>query len=162
MQQITRTVLRHKRLVGSLWIILTLIGMAAAGPASESLDQRFSVPGREGWEASQEILRSFGNGGKTLPLVPVVQLPQGASTSSPAVRADLRRLEQATKKAVPGARVAGLARPENARSHRATAKRRSSTPSRRGATIRSAAASTPSATSRQRCATRPLPARPCV
>jgi len=75
MQQITRTVLRHKRLVGSLWIILTLIGMAAAGPASESLDQRFSVPGREGWEASQEILRTYGNGGETLPLIPIVQLP---------------------------------------------------------------------------------------
>jgi len=108
MQQITRTVLRHKRLVGSLWIILTLIGMAAAGPASESLDQRFSVPGREGWEASQEILRTYGNGGETLPLIPIVQLPEGSSASSPAVRADLRRLEQATKKAVPDARVAGF------------------------------------------------------
>ena len=108
MQPITRAVLRHKRLVGTLWIILTIIGMAAAGPASESLDQRFSVPGREGWEASQEILRTYGNGGENLPLVPVVQLPQGTTTSSPGVRSDLRRLEQETKKAVPDARVAGF------------------------------------------------------
>ncbi len=37
----------------------------ASGPASEALDQRFSVPGREGWETSQEILRIYGNGGET-------------------------------------------------------------------------------------------------
>ncbi|MDQ3630623.1 MAG: MMPL family transporter, partial [Actinomycetota bacterium] len=108
MQQLTRTVLRHKRLVAGAWIVLTLVGMAAAGPASESLNQRFSVPGREGWEASQEILRTYGNGGETLPLVPVVRLPEGTSAGSPAVRSDLRRLEQTTKKAVPGARVAGF------------------------------------------------------
>ena len=108
MQQLTRTVLRHKRLVAGAWIVLTLIGMAAAGPASESLDQRFSVPGREGWEASQEILRTYGNGGETLPLVPVVRLPEGTSASSPAVRDELRQLETAAKQAVPGARVAGF------------------------------------------------------
>ncbi len=108
MQKITRTVLGHKRLVGIAWIVLTLIGMAAAGPASESLDQRFSVPGREGWEASQEILGLYGNGGETLPLVPVVQLPNGSSASSPAVKQDLRRLEQEIKTAVPKARVAGF------------------------------------------------------
>jgi len=108
MQQITRTVLRHKRLVGSAWIILTLIGMVAAGPASQSLDQRFSVPGREGWEASQEILGLYGNGGETLPLVPVAQLPQGTAASSPTIKAELRRLEQITKKAVPEARIAGF------------------------------------------------------
>ncbi|MGH2919307.1 MAG: MMPL family transporter [Solirubrobacteraceae bacterium] len=108
MQQITRAVLRHKRLVGIGWLLLTLIGIGAAGPASQSLDQRFSVPGREGWEASQEILRAYGNGGETLPLVPVVQLPSGTSATSPAVRQELRRLERVTKQAVPQARVAGF------------------------------------------------------
>ena len=76
MQQITRAVLRHKRLVGIGWLVLTFIGMAAAGPASESLDQRFSVPGREGWEASQEILQTYGNGGESPPIIPVVSLPE--------------------------------------------------------------------------------------
>jgi putative drug exporter of the RND superfamily len=107
MQVLTRRVLRHKRLVVISWIVLTLIGMAAAGPASEALDQRFSVPGKEGWEASQDILRLFGNGGETLPLVPVVELPEGREVSSPGVRAELQRVEQVAQKAVPGSRVAG-------------------------------------------------------
>ena len=90
MQQLTRRVLRHKRLIAVGWIIATLVGMAAAGPASEALDQRFSVPGREGWETSQEILRIYGNGGESPPLVPVVKPPADASVSSPEVRAQLR------------------------------------------------------------------------
>jgi len=31
-------------------------GVAASGRASEALDQRFSVPGREGWETSVKSL----------------------------------------------------------------------------------------------------------
>ncbi len=91
MQRLTRRVLRHKRLVAIGWILLTLVGLAAAGPATEALDQRFSVPDREGWETSQEILRLYGNGGEALPLVPVVKLPEGKTASSPGVRDELRR-----------------------------------------------------------------------
>jgi RND superfamily putative drug exporter len=108
MERLTRRVLQHKRLVAVSWILLTLIGMAAAGPASSALDQRFSVPGREGWEASQEILKLYGNGGETLPLVPVVTVPQGQTVSSPAVRDQLTKVEETARKAVPGSRVAGF------------------------------------------------------
>jgi RND superfamily putative drug exporter len=107
MQQLTRGVLRHKRLVAISWILLTLIGMAAAGPASEALDQRFSVPDREGWETSQEILAVYGNGGESPPLVPVVQLPEGVGADSAEAREGLRRVEQVSARAVPGSRVAG-------------------------------------------------------
>lgn len=108
MQQLTRRVLRHKRAVAISWIVLTVVGMAAAGPASEALDQRFSVPDREGWETSQEILNTFGNGGETVPLVPVVKLPEGTTVSSPGIRSELRRVEQVTQEAIPGSRVAGF------------------------------------------------------
>ena len=108
MSQLTRFVLRHKRFVAVSWIVLTVIGMMAAGPASEALDQRFSVPGREGWEASQEIQALYGNGGETLPLVPVAALPEGTKVDSPEVKQDLVALEEAVKKAVPGSRVAGF------------------------------------------------------
>ena len=104
--RITRSVLRHKRLVVVTWIVLTVVGMAAAGPASEALDQRFSVPDREGWETSQEILRVYGNGGESPPLVPVVQLPEGEQASD--ARAELRSVEETAQKAVPGSRVAGF------------------------------------------------------
>src|SRR5215213_1291325 len=106
--RLTRAVLKHKRLVAIGWILLTIVGMAAAGPASEALDQRFSVPGHEGWETSQEILRVYGNGGESPPFVPVVRLPEGTTASDPQARADLRHAEQVARKAVPGSRVAGF------------------------------------------------------
>jgi RND superfamily putative drug exporter len=90
------------------WVLLTLVGVAAAGPASEALDQQFSVPGREGWDTSQEILKVYGNGGETLPLVPVVKLPEGKTVDSPGVRAQLAKVEVSAKKSVPGSRVAGF------------------------------------------------------
>ena len=107
MYRLTRSVLRHKRLVVAGWIVATLVGMAAAGPASEALDQRFSVPGREGWETSQEILRVYGNGGESLPLMPVVQLAEGETVNSPDIRQQLLQVERLSDKAVPGSRVAG-------------------------------------------------------
>src|SRR3712207_4313416 len=100
MNRLTRTVLRHQRLVAAAWVVLTLIGMGAAGPASEALDQRFSVPDREGWETSQEILQLYGNGGESPPIIPVVSLPEGTSASSPAVRTELRELEVLAQKTV--------------------------------------------------------------
>ena len=108
MQQLTRRVLRHKRLVALAWLVATLVGVVAAGPASEALDQRFSVPGREGWETSQEILRVYGNGGESLPLVPVVKLGEGETADSPDVRQQLLQVERLADKAVPNSRVAGF------------------------------------------------------
>ena len=105
MQQLTRRVLRHKRLVALSWIVLTLVGMAAAGPASEALDQRFSVPGREGWDTSQEILSLYGNGGESLPLMAVVKLPEG--TSAGAVKPELAKVEATAKQTIKGSRVTG-------------------------------------------------------
>src|SRR5215210_5311029 len=107
MQQLTRTVLRHKRLVAAAWIALTLIGFGAAGPASEALDQKFSVPGREGWETSQRIANTYGNGGESLPLVAVASLPPGRTVETPGVRAELRRVEDVGRQTVAHSRVAG-------------------------------------------------------
>jgi RND superfamily putative drug exporter len=108
MQSLTRSVLQHKRAVAIGWLVLTLVGIVAAGPASSALDQRFSVPGREGWDASVEIEQVYGNGGETLPLVPVVTLPKGTTVDSPGVRDQLKKVEDTAHKAVPGARVAGF------------------------------------------------------
>ena len=108
MQRLTRRVLQHKRLVVLSWLLLTIIGIGAAGPASSALDQRFSVPGREGWEASQEIQRVYGNGGETLPLVPVVTLAQGTTVDSPGVKEQLTKVEETARNAVARSRVAGF------------------------------------------------------
>jgi putative drug exporter of the RND superfamily len=102
METLTRRVLAHKRAVAIAWILLTVVGMAAAGPASEALDQRFSVPDKEGWETSQRIANEYGNGGEVLPFVLVMTLPGGGAPT-----AELRRVEEVAAKAVPGSRIAG-------------------------------------------------------
>jgi putative drug exporter of the RND superfamily len=107
LERFARGVLRHKRLVAIAWILLTIVGMAAAGPASKALDQRFSVPGREGWDASQQIHQTFGNGGEALPLVPVVSLPAGTTVTSPGVRNELRTVEETARGIVKKSRIAG-------------------------------------------------------
>ena len=109
MRTLTHRVLRHKRLVAVLWLLLTIVGIGAAGPASKALDQRFSVPGKEGWEASLAIEKLHGNGGTTPPLLPIVTLPQGKTVNSPGVREQLRGLEARVEKAVPRSRVASFA-----------------------------------------------------
>src|SRR4051812_14932212 len=101
---ITSFVLAHKRLVIGFWIVLTIVGGAASGPASKAMDQKFSVPGKEGWEANKEIEQRFhGTGGNASPLVPVVALKGSAADS----RSELAALEGTVKKTLPGARVAG-------------------------------------------------------
>jgi putative drug exporter of the RND superfamily len=104
MDQLTRIVLAHKKLVVLGWVVLTLIGIASSSAAIAALDQRFSVPGREGWDTSVEIVEKYGNGGDQLPLLAVVELPDGAA----AARDDLRRMEREMQAALPGARVAGF------------------------------------------------------
>src|SRR3954449_2018353 len=101
---ITQWVVKHRRLVIAFWAVLIFIGGAAAGPASKAMDQKFSVPGKEGWEANKEIEQRFhGTGGNSAPLVPVVTLKRPAADS----RAQLATLEQRVKRALPGARVTG-------------------------------------------------------
>jgi putative drug exporter of the RND superfamily len=101
---VTAWVLHHRRLVIGFWILLTLVGGAASGAATKAMNQKFSVPGKEGWEANKEIEQRFhGTGGNSAPLVPVVTLKGAASQS----RAQLASLESKVEHALPGARVTG-------------------------------------------------------
>src|SRR5919198_647318 len=110
MTAFTRWILAHRRLVVGFWVVLTLVGIATAGAATKAMDQKFSVPGKEGWETNQEIARHYrGTGGNGAPLVPVVTLPAGRSADDPAVRSGLQDVEQRIAKALPGSRVAGYA-----------------------------------------------------
>jgi RND superfamily putative drug exporter len=110
LSSLTRWVLAHKRTVVIGWIVLTIAGIAAAGPASEALDQEFTVPGKEGWETNVAIAEQYnGTGGDSSPLLPVVTLPQGETVNSPPVAKDLSGIDQRLEKALPGARVASYA-----------------------------------------------------
>jgi putative drug exporter of the RND superfamily len=110
LSSLTRWVLAHKRTVVIGWIVLTIAGIMAAGPASEALDQEFSVPEKEGWETNVAIAEQYkGTGGDTAPLVPVVTLPEGESIDSPAVKADLAQVDARLREALPQARIASYA-----------------------------------------------------
>jgi RND superfamily putative drug exporter len=107
---LTRWVLAHKRTVVVAWIVLTIAGIAAAGPASDALEPEFSVPDKEGWETNVAIAERYqGTGGDTAPLVPVVTLPQGGTVESSGVRADLAQLDSRLQKALPNSRIASYA-----------------------------------------------------
>jgi putative drug exporter of the RND superfamily len=108
--RLTRWVLAHKRTVVISWIVLTIAGVMAAGPASDALESEFSVPDKEGWETNVEIADRYrGTGGDTAPLVPVVTLPRGESVDSPGVRTQLARLDARLDRALPAARIASYA-----------------------------------------------------
>src|SRR5258705_3063764 len=101
---VTSWVLRHKRLVIGFWIVLTLVGGATSGAATKAMKQKFSVPGKEGWEANKAIQQNFhGTGGTSAPLMPVVTLKGDARGA----RADLAALETKVRATLPGSRVAG-------------------------------------------------------
>jgi RND superfamily putative drug exporter len=108
MEQLTRWTLRHRRLVVIAWLVLTIVGIATVNNATKAMDQKFSVPGREGWETNAEIARIYNHtGSDTAPLLPTVTLPSGKTVTSPGIRSDLRSVENTAAKAIPGARIAG-------------------------------------------------------
>jgi RND superfamily putative drug exporter len=110
MSSLTRWVLGHKRTVVITWIALTIAGIAAAGPASDALENDFSIPDKESWRTNVQIAERYSgdrNGGT--PLLPVVTLPKGESVRSPGVRADLARLDARLERALPDARIASYA-----------------------------------------------------
>ena len=91
MPRLTQFLLRHKLAVVAAWLVVLVAGVAAAGVVPGRLSQEFSFPGEEGYEANVAILEAYGNGGPGNPLVPVVELPEGATVDSPGIREALDR-----------------------------------------------------------------------
>jgi RND superfamily putative drug exporter len=107
MSSLTRWILAHKRTVVLFWVVMTVGGIVAAGPATRALEQEFSVPEKEGSITNAEIAKRYaGTGGDAVPLLPVIALPEGTTVTSPGVRADLAKLDATLERALPGARIA--------------------------------------------------------
>ena len=105
MSALARWVLDHRRLVVAFWIVATIWGVAATANIGSRLDQKESVPGREGPQTNQAILGRYHNGASVDPLVAVTTLPAGATVDSPGVRAELRSAFGGIAAALPGARM---------------------------------------------------------
>src|SRR5687767_8170856 len=103
MDALTRFVLGHKRVVLALWLVVTIAAFAAIGPAGSALTQEFPVPGQEGYETNRELAAIYGSGGDIAPLVPVVNLPEGTTVDSPAVKQELASAMAKVQAALPDA-----------------------------------------------------------
>src|SRR3984957_2557953 len=109
MTSITRWVLGHKRFVTLAWVAVTLVGIATVGKSTGAFSNKFTVPGREGFQTNQRIAQLYHQGGQYAQLFPVLTLPAGTPVSSPAVRQGLLAVESKLRAAIPGLRTASYA-----------------------------------------------------
>ena len=124
----------------SVWVVLTIAGIATSGPAIDALEPGFSVPNKEGWETNEAIAARYGDtGGDTAPLVPVVTLPAGKTVDSPGVKAELAAIDERLREALPGRGSPPSPPPATARSSPTTGARSSLSPIRGPSRTRSGA-----------------------
>ena len=90
MDAVTSGVLRHRRLIGVIWLLLLLCGGVASGRLSSHLSQSFDIPGTPSDAAARAVVEQYRSGGTETPLVPVVRLPSGTTVRQPRVMAGLR------------------------------------------------------------------------
>ena len=113
MDLLTRWVLRHKAIVVIAWAVLAVAGFMSLPSLNSHLDKTFKLPGYEGFDTSNQILKTYGNGGQVPPTVPVITLPPGVTVDTPGVTAKLAEAFAGISAHVPGVRVADYANTGN-------------------------------------------------
>ncbi len=106
MTRFAELVLRHRRIVGAIWIVLFLAGLATAGKLSERLTLDFSLPGQPGYQTEQQLISTFGQIAEN-PLVAVVTVPEGQTVAGS--KAALGTMFDAVRGQVPQARIVDYA-----------------------------------------------------
>ncbi len=110
MASITSWILRHRLIVGTFWIIVAFVGLASSGSATKALSRQGGLPaGYEGVDTNTAIQHSFGTGGATAALVPVIVLPRGVTVDSPGIMGQLGSAFAAVQAALPHSRVISYA-----------------------------------------------------
>jgi putative drug exporter of the RND superfamily len=90
MGRLTDFVLRHRRLIGLVWLLAVLVGGYASSVLSSHLSMSFEIPGTGSDIADSAIIARYGTGGSASPLVPVIRLPAGLTAEQPRARAGLQ------------------------------------------------------------------------
>jgi RND superfamily putative drug exporter len=108
MLAVSRFVLRHKLAVVAFWAAVLAAGVPASAHLSSRLSGQFALPSASSYQANQQILRVYGNGGDGYPEVVAVTLPPGETAGGSAGRVGLRRAFGAVA-AIGGLRVADYA-----------------------------------------------------
>src|SRR4029450_5406421 len=100
------TLLRRKAWIAGLWVAIFAGGVLLVGSTLGATKPSVFASGREGFCANARILATYGNGGTSAPIVPVVTLPKGKTVDSPGVRQELARAFVRRERRVPSVRVA--------------------------------------------------------
>ncbi len=106
MERLARLVLRHRAIVGAIWLTLFLAGGLAASGISDRLTVDFSLPGQPGSDTEQELIDTFGVSTFDT-LVPVVTVPAGETV--PQNREAVAKVFDTIRREVPNIRVVDLA-----------------------------------------------------
>ncbi|MFG3437129.1 MMPL family transporter [Nonomuraea sp. NPDC047897] len=77
MEKLSAFVLRRKGLVGLFAALAFFVGVGATPVAIQRLSEVYAHPGMPAFDANQDIVKVYGNGGYQRPFVPVVVLPEG-------------------------------------------------------------------------------------
>jgi len=85
---------RYRWPVIAAWVVLTIVGVFAAGRLHSRWYQSTAIPGKPAYETGQRTLKAFGAGVRT-PNVVVFHSPSGDVTKSAAVRAAMARVNRA-------------------------------------------------------------------
>ncbi|OKJ56800.1 hypothetical protein AMK27_24080 [Streptomyces sp. CB02009] len=99
--------LRHRVTVGVVWLLVLLLGGAAAVAGLGRLDQSFTASGGPGHRANQAIQERYGNGAAVAPLVAVASWP--AATDVRTAETAGRFADAVRRAAGPGARTVSFA-----------------------------------------------------
>ncbi|WP_188193610.1 MMPL family transporter [Nonomuraea sp. SYSU D8015] len=107
METLSAFVLRRKGLVALLALVAFFVGMGATPIAIQRLSEEYAHPGMPAFDANQEIVRIYGNGGYQRPFVPVVVLPEGQHADGS--KEALGRAYTAVSAKLPQARIVSYA-----------------------------------------------------
>ena len=91
MTALTRVVLRYKLVVVLVWLAVAVAGVLTVKATTAGMTNNASMPG-DSYRVDGQIVRTYGNGGGTTPLVLVVTTPAGTriGTGASAVQAHRR------------------------------------------------------------------------
>jgi RND superfamily putative drug exporter len=106
MGTLARFVLHHRKLVMLGWAVLFLVGVFSASKVTDRLVVDFSLPGQQGYETDQKMIKDVGTGSDQ-PYVAMVTLPAGQKVTDHA--AEITPVFEQIQSDVEGVRVADFA-----------------------------------------------------
>jgi RND superfamily putative drug exporter len=90
---LTRWLLRHRRLVALVWVVLALAGAGTASFTTKRLTSTFAAPGAPAFRADAAVLARYGGDGD--PIIAVVTVPRGRTVADPSSQAVLAAASRA-------------------------------------------------------------------